>query len=139
MGYRHSELALTTPAPGPPLPLNTPLKILMLEDVPMDAELLEFELRRSRIAFEGRRVDNRAAFLEALGSFAPDVILADYTLPGFDGMTALLLAKEAAPITPFIVVTGSINEETAVGCMRAGASDYLLKNNLARIGPAIEA
>jgi PAS domain S-box-containing protein len=111
----------------------------MLEDVPMDAELLEFELRRARIAFEARRVDNREAFVEAVGSFAPDVILADYTLPGFDGMTALLLAKEAAPVTPFIVVTGSINEETAVGCMRAGASDYLLKNNLARIGPAIEA
>ena len=105
----------------------------------MDAELLEFELRRARIAFEARRVDNREAFVEAVGSFAPDVILADYTLPGFDGMTALLLAKEAAPVTPFIVVTGSINEETAVGCMRAGASDYLLKNNLARIGPAIEA
>ena len=67
------------------------------------------------------------------------MILADYTLPGFDGMTALRLAQAAAPVTPFIVVTGSINEETAVGCMRAGASDYLLKNNLARIGPAIEA
>ena len=124
---------------GPPLPQNAPLRILMLEDVPMDAELLEFELRRSRIAFEARRVDNRAAFIDAVDGFAPDVILADYTLPGFDGMTALLLAKEAAPATPFIVVTGSINEETAVGCMRAGASDYLLKNNLARIGPAIEA
>jgi PAS domain S-box-containing protein len=130
---------LRLPPFGPPLPQNTPLRILMLEDVPMDAELLEFELRRSRIAFEARRVDNREAFVEAVRGFSPDVILADYTLPGFDGMTALLLAKEAAPVTPFIVVTGSINEETAVGCMRAGASDYLLKNNLARIGPAIEA
>jgi PAS domain S-box-containing protein len=111
----------------------------MLEDVPMDAELLEFELRRARIPFEARRVDSRDAFVEGIRSFTPDVILADYTLPGFDGMTALLLAKQAAPVTPFIVVTGSINEETAVGCMRAGASDYLLKNNLARIGPAIEA
>ena len=105
----------------------------------MDAELLEYELQRARVVFEARRVDSRDTFLEALTGFAPDVILADYTLPGFDGMTALRLAQAAAPVTPFIVVTGSINEETAVGCMRAGASDYLLKNNLARIGPAIEA
>ena len=105
----------------------------------MDAELLEYELQRAHIDFQARRVDSRDTFVEALTGFAPDVILADYTLPGFDGMTALRLAKEAAPVTPFIVVTGSINEETAVGCMRAGASDYLLKNNLARIGPAIEA
>jgi two-component system, cell cycle sensor histidine kinase and response regulator CckA len=126
-------------APGPPLPDAAPLRILLLEDVSMDAELLEYELQRARIVFTARRVDSRDTFLEALAAFKPDLILADYTLPGFDGMTALGLAKEAAPVTPFIVVTGSINEETAVGCMRAGASDYLLKNNLARIGPAIEA
>jgi len=127
------------PVPVLSLVQSPPLRILMLEDVPMDAELLEFELGRALIPFTARRVDNRDAFVEAIGAFNPDLILADYTLPGFDGMAALRLAKEAAPYTPFIVVTGSINEETAVGCMRAGASDYLLKNNLARIGPAIEA
>jgi PAS domain S-box-containing protein len=116
-----------------------PLRILLLEDVPMDAELLEFELRRASIGFVTRRVDCREEFRHAIADFAPDVILADYSLPGFDGMAALRLAKQAAPVTPFIVVTGSINEETAVGCMRAGASDYPLKNNLARIGPALEA
>ncbi len=105
----------------------------------MDAELLEFELRRASVGFVARRVDTRDEFQRAIADFSPDVILADYSLPGFDGMTALRLAKQSAPVTPFIVVTGSINEETAVGCMRAGASDYLLKNNLARIGPAIEA
>jgi PAS domain S-box-containing protein len=105
----------------------------------MDAELMEYELGRARIPFESRRVDSRDGFLQALEEFGPDLILSDYTLPRFDGMTALSLAKERAPSIPFLIVTGSVNEETAVGCMKAGATDYLLKSNLARIGPAIEA
>ncbi|MEP7227461.1 MAG: PAS domain S-box protein [Gemmatimonadales bacterium] len=84
-------------------------------------------------------MDSRDGFLHALEEFGPDLILSDYTLPRFDGMTALSLAKERAPSIPFLIVTGSVNEETAVGCMKAGATDYLLKSNLARIGPAIEA
>ena len=115
------------------------LRILILEDVPMDAELVEYELERARIPFLSRRVDSRDGFLYALEEFGPDLILSDYTLPRFDGMTALSLAKERAPSIPFLIVTGSVNEETAVGCMKAGATDYLLKSNLARIGPAIEA
>ncbi len=115
------------------------LRILILEDVPMDAELVEYELERARIPFLSHRVDSREGFLDALEAFAPDLILSDYTLPRFDGMTALSLAKERVPSIPFLIVTGSVNEETAVGCMKAGATDYLLKSNLARIGPAIEA
>jgi two-component system cell cycle sensor histidine kinase/response regulator CckA len=115
------------------------LRILILEDVAMDAELVEYELERARIPFLSRRVDSRDAFLHALEEFGPDLILSDYTLPRFDGMTALSLAKERAPSIPFLIVTGSVNEETAVGCMKAGATDYLLKSNLARIGPAVEA
>jgi two-component system, cell cycle sensor histidine kinase and response regulator CckA len=115
------------------------LKILILEDVPMDAELVEYELARSSIPFDSRCVDNRDDFLRQLEEFQPDLILSDYTLPRFDGMTALSLVRERAPSTPFLIVTGSVNEETAVGCMKAGATDYLLKSNLARIGPAIEA
>ena len=105
----------------------------------MDAELVEYELERARIPFLSRRVDSRDGFLHELEEFGPDLILSDYTLPRFDGMTALALAKERAPEVPFLIVTGSVNEETAVGCMKAGATDYLLKSNLARIGPAIEA
>ena len=116
-----------------------PLRILILEDVPMDAELVEYELERARIPFAARRVDNREGFLQELEKFQPDIILSDYTLPRFDGMTALSLARERVPSIPFLIVTGSVNEETAVGCMKAGATDYLLKSNLARIGPAIEA
>src|SRR3954453_22023171 len=115
------------------------LRILILEDVPMDAELMEYELRRSSILFDAHRVDTRDAFVRELEEFRPDLILSDYTLPRFDGMAALSLARERAPAIPFLIVTGSVNEETAVGCMKAGATDYLLKSNLARIGPAIEA
>jgi two-component system, cell cycle sensor histidine kinase and response regulator CckA len=118
---------------------QTPLRILILEDVPMDAELVEYELERASIPFLSRRVDSRDGFLHALDDFRPDLILSDYTLPRFDGMTALSLARELAPSIPFVIVTGSVNEETAVRCMKAGATDYLLKSNLARIGPAIEA
>jgi len=116
-----------------------PLRILLVEDVAMDAELVEYELARAGIRFTARCVATREGFVRELIEFGPDVILSDFSLPSFDGMTALRLARAAAPAVPFIVVTGSINEETAVGCMRAGAADYLLKNNLARIGPAIEA
>ncbi len=115
------------------------LRILILEDVAMDAELVEYELARSNIPFDARRVDTREGFVRELDEFLPDLILSDYTLPRFDGMTALSLARERAPAIPFLIVTGSVNEETAVGCMKAGATDYLLKSNLARIGPAIEA
>jgi two-component system cell cycle sensor histidine kinase/response regulator CckA len=104
----------------------------------MDAELVEYELGRARIPFAARRVDTRESFLHELDEFEPDLILSDYTLPRFDGMAALSLARERAPSVPFLIVTGSVNEETAVGCMKAGATDYLLKSNLARIGPAIE-
>ena len=105
----------------------------------MDAELVEYELERARIPFAARRVDTRESFLHELEEFEPDLILSDYSVPRFDGMTALSLARERAPSVPFLIVTGSVNEETAVGCMKAGATDYLLKSNLARIGPAIEA
>ncbi len=114
------------------------LRILLLEDVAMDAEIIEYELRKANIAFETLRVDTGEAFDASLGTFRPDVILSDYTLPRFDGMAALERARRWGPTVPFIIVTGSINEETAVRCMKAGATDYLLKNNLARIGPAIE-
>jgi len=116
----------------------SPLRILILEDVPMDAELVEYELERARIPFAARRVDTRESFLREIDEFEPDLILSDYTRPRFDGMAALSLARERAPSVPFLIVTGSVNEETAVGCMKAGATDYLLKSNLARIGPAIE-
>ncbi|HEU4760891.1 MAG TPA: response regulator [Gemmatimonadales bacterium] len=114
-----------------------PLQVLLLEDVAMDAELLEFELDRAGLDCEVRRVSARDDFVQALREFHPDVILSDFSLPQFDGMRALELARAWASSIPFIVVTGSINEETAVQCMKAGATDYVLKSNLTRIGPAV--
>ena len=112
-------------------------RILIVEDLPTDAELNEREVRKVLPLAEFRRVETRDAFLSTLASFRPDVILSDYQLPEFDGMTALLLALEHVPETPFILVTGSINEETAVACMKAGAWDYILKDHLRRLGPAV--
>ena len=115
-----------------------PLRILILEDVPMDAELVEYELERARIPFAARRVDTRESFLREIDEFAARLILSDYTLPRSTAWPPSPSPGSARPAVPFLIVTGSVNEETAVGCMKAGATDYLLKSNLARIGPAIE-
>jgi len=113
------------------------LKILFVEDIITDAELFWHEIEKNKISFSKKVADKRDNYLEYLKDFEPDLIISDYKLPQFDGMTALLLRNELAPLTPFILVTGSINEEVAVECMKAGADDYILKENLSRLGPAI--
>ena len=115
------------------------LRILMVEDLPSDAELIEYALRREGLRFSLRRVETEGTFLKELGGFAPDLIISDYHLPQFDGMTALRLAKEHAPDTPVIMATIPVNEDTAVECMKAGADDYIIKDRLARFGPAVKA
>jgi PAS domain S-box-containing protein/putative nucleotidyltransferase with HDIG domain len=115
------------------------LRILIIEDVPSDAELLEFQLRKEGMEFISERVETEENFLKMLREFKPDLILSDYSLPHFDGMTALRLTQELAPTTPFILVTGSMNEETAVECMKAGAADYIIKDHIIRIVPSIKA
>jgi PAS domain S-box-containing protein len=112
-------------------------RILMVEDNPLDAELIERELRRAGLDFSGPRVDAESAFRDALESTDPDVILADYNLPGFDGVSALKIAKSLVPETPFIFVSGSIGEERAVQTLREGATDYILKDRLSRLPAAI--
>src|SRR5450759_1854061 len=111
------------------------LKILFVEDVLSDAELIWREIEKNGIDFTKLLVDKRKDFLEGLKSFIPDIIISDYSLPQFDGMTALLLRNELTPFTSFILVTGSLNEEVAVECIKAGADDYILKENLSRLGP----
>ena len=113
------------------------LRVLILEDVPRDADLAERELRKAGLAFESVRVDTREDFLAALEGAAPDIVISDYNLPDFDGMAALLLTQERAPATPVIIVTGSMNEEVAVECMKAGAADYVIKEHLIHLGPAV--
>jgi PAS domain S-box-containing protein len=108
-------------------------KILFAEDVPDDKELAEIELRRAGIDFESRRTETRSEFIELLSSFEPDVVISDYTMPNFNGMDALNIVLEKSPLTPVIIHTGSINEETAVKCMKAGAFDYVLKEKILRL------
>ena len=113
------------------------LRVLVVEDRAEDAELAIRELRRAELNCESRRVDAADAFRRALADFKPDIILADYTVPGFGGMAALDILKTEAPTLPLIVVTGSLDEETAAECIKAGAADYVLKTNLIRLGPAV--
>ena len=117
--------------------MATPLRVLILEDVPDDAELMLLELREAGFDPTWHRVDIEAAYLDHLDQDW-DVILADYTLTQFDALGALEVLKERGLDIPFIVVTGSISEEAAVACMKRGASDYLLKDRLARLGPAVQ-
>ena len=119
--------------------MNKELRILLLEDLPTDAELIQHELQRANLAFTTRRVETEKEFTAALGQFRPDLILADYSLPTFDGMTALSLAQEQCSDVPFIFVSGSIGEERAIRSLKRGASDYVLKDALKRLVPAVEA
>ncbi|HEX8962125.1 MAG TPA: HD domain-containing phosphohydrolase [Rhodocyclaceae bacterium] len=113
------------------------LRVLMLEDEPADAEFAQRELRKAGIGFSSLRVDDRTAFIAALDEFRPDVILADYKLPSFDGLTALGLAREKAPKVPFIFVSGAMGEEFAIETLHQGAADYVLKGHLSKLVPAV--
>jgi two-component system, cell cycle sensor histidine kinase and response regulator CckA len=114
------------------------LRILSLEDVAYDAELIERELRKTGIAYEFKRVDTKQAFLAALDEFLPDIILADYTLPQFSAIEALRLLKKQKRSVPVLLVTGSHSEEAAVECMKEGADDYILKASLTRLPNAVQ-
>ncbi|HKK42700.1 MAG TPA: PAS domain S-box protein [Bacteroidales bacterium] len=117
--------------------MNGKLKILFLEDNQTDAEIIWRQIRKDNIEFDKELVETKDQFTDALKNFKPDLIISDYQLPIFDGMSALRLRNEIAPGLPFILVTGSINEEVAVDCMKTGADDYILKERLSRLGPAI--
>jgi two-component system, cell cycle sensor histidine kinase and response regulator CckA len=116
-----------------------PLRILVVEDVPTDAELALRELKAGGLDFVSERVETREGFLEALERLRPDLVLSDFSLPRFDGMQALRLLLERDPLVPFIVITGATNEATAVECMKAGAADYVIKDHLGRLAPAVRA
>jgi diguanylate cyclase (GGDEF)-like protein/PAS domain S-box-containing protein len=116
----------------------TPLRLLLVEDVALDAELEVRELKRAGMHVDHRLVDREEAFLAALADFAPDVIISDFSMPHFDGMAALALARENAPHVPFIFVSGTIGEEYAIRALKNGATDYVLKTNLVRLPAAVE-
>ncbi|NJN97999.1 MAG: response regulator [Anaerolineales bacterium] len=112
-------------------------RILIVEDLPTDAELAQREIKGVLAASIFQRVDTYEAYLAALEEFQPDLIVSDYSMPSFDGLTALKLALAHVPLTPVIILTGSINEDTAVECMKAGAADYVLKEYHKRLGQAV--
>jgi len=116
-----------------------PVHILVVEDSQEDFELLAHELRRAGIVGELKRIDTEEELDEALAGNALDLVLSDFRLKGFDGLAVLERVRTRAPDLPVVVVTGSIDEETAVACMRAGAADYVLKERLSRLAPRVEA
>src|SRR5687767_7925605 len=117
--------------------MKKPVRILIVEDNPDDANLAKHEIRKVFRDCEFLVVETRERFIQALDIFQPDVVLSDYTLPHFDGMKALELTLHHAPSTPLIIWTGSNSEDVAVDCVKAGAKNYILKDNLKRLGPAI--
>ena len=114
------------------------VRVLLAEDVASDAELEVRELKRAGLRVRHRVVDEERSFEQALREFAPDVILSDFSMPAFDGMAALALARELCPETPFIFVSGTIGEEYAIRALKSGATDYVLKANLVRLPAAVE-
>jgi two-component system, NarL family, sensor histidine kinase UhpB len=117
--------------------MNEPLKILHLEDVPADAELIERALKKSSLKFEKLLVANRQDFIRALKEFNPDIIISDHSLPSFDSQEALKIVHEMGITVPFILVTATVSEEYAVNVMKEGAWDYILKDRLQRLPNAI--
>ena len=117
--------------------MTPPLRILHLEDNARDAELIQATLESDGLAVDVRRVDTQADFRAALAQRF-DVILADNTLPGLDGMSALAFARAACPHVPFIFVSGTLGEEVPIEALKRGATDYVLKQHLSRIGPSVQ-
>jgi len=118
--------------------VKPPLLLLHLEDDPVDAELITTTLIDGGIPCQSQLVDTRQAFVAALKEGRMDLILADYSIPGFDGMTALILARQHCPDVPFLFVSATIGEELAIDAMHQGATDYVLKQRLGRLVPSVQ-
>jgi two-component system, cell cycle sensor histidine kinase and response regulator CckA len=114
-----------------------PLKVLILEDYPPDLELLLYELNQAGFEPDWRQAQSEAGFLASL-KLSPDIILADYNMPQFNAPRALELLQQQGMDIPFVIVSGTIGEEVAATCIKQGATDYLLKDRLGRLGPAVK-
>src|SRR5580704_11848740 len=117
--------------------MKSPLRILHLEDDPGDAELIQETLAADGTRCEIVRIQTEADFFAALQQYSFDLILADYTLPSFDGLSALRIARRDRPHVPFIFVSGTLDEEVAIEALKIGATDYVFKTRLSRIGPSV--
>ncbi len=117
--------------------MSDDIRILFVDDEPVDVMFEQQELTRHGIRFASRIAGNEPEMVEALADFKPDVVLCDYTLPGFSGARALETMRRLRPLTPILMVSGSVPDDTAVECLNWGAIDYILKSNLRRLGPAV--
>src|SRR5215831_15704915 len=117
--------------------MKAPLRILHLEDDPKDAELIQATLETEGLVSEVTRVETQDDFLASLERDQFDLIFADYTLPSFDGLTALKIALEKCPDLPFIFISGTLGEEVAIEALKLGATDYVVKGRLSRIVPLV--
>lgn len=122
---------MTSPA------MTRSIRILHLEDSAADAELIQSQLRRGGLAFTIERVETRDAFVRALGVLRPDIVISDFQLPGFNGREALQIVRRGWPDLPVVMVTGALADDEAVGLIKAGATDVVLKDRLARLAPAV--
>jgi DNA-binding NtrC family response regulator len=113
------------------------MRILILEDMASDADLMECELQNAGFNFSPKRVSSKKEYLNALENFSPNLILSDYDLPQYNGALALAEAKARIPDIPFILVTGAIGEELAIDILKRGANDYVMKSRLQRLVPAV--
>ncbi len=118
--------------------MRRPLRILSIEDDPKDTKLIQDLLETEGIVCEVRRVDTQADFLTSVEQGGIDLILADYTLPAFDGISALKFAMKACPDVPFIFVSGTLGEEVAIEALKIGATDCVLKTRLSRLVPSVQ-
>lgn len=116
---------------------DSPISILLVEDSPLDADLCIAHLSAADLSFRLRQVQTEAEFRDALIRESPDLILSDISLPSFDGHTALSIAKQVCPDIPFVIVSGVMGEEVAVDTLKHGATDYVLKQRLQRLAPAV--
>lgn len=114
------------------------IRVLILEDNRADVELMKLQLRKASLEFIAESCQDKKAFLSRIDTFVPDIILADFSLPDFDGLSAIALARQRIPHLPAIIVSGAIGEEAAIDALKAGATDYVLKTRLSRLGPAVK-
>src|SRR6478736_6169590 len=125
-------------APPMTAPDSLRLSVLHLEDDVHDAALIQETLEVGGLSCTVTRVETEPAFVAALERGGHDLILADYTLPSFDGVRALKLVRETLPHIPFIFVSGTLDEDLAIRALRIGATDYVIKTRLARLAPAVQ-
>jgi CheY-like chemotaxis protein len=118
--------------------MKSPLRFLQLEDDPRDAELVQEQLASDSIACEVTRVETEADFITSLEQGGFDLILADYSLPSFDGLSALKIAQQNWPDLPFIFVAGTLGEEVAIEALKIGATDYVSKTGLSRLVSSVK-